>query len=128
MSVTLGHGPTRLVLRNPSFDSAGAGTVLAELVSDSGLSAATDVYSFGGLGLGRFLGELADAWRGWGGPREWHSPEHHLTISASQGVVMTVTLRDSPNFTWKATADVEVDGGEELVRLAREVSALLGEQ
>jgi Family of unknown function (DUF6228) len=102
-------------------------------IAAEGLSATTQVRSIEGdspLGLHRFLRELADDWKGAKPVRRWEAIEHGLTIDVHRDplghVVMAFSLRENyqPD-AWLARATVQLDAGEELALLAREVERLL---
>jgi hypothetical protein len=73
---------------------------------------------------------LADAWKGWDGPKEWEAIEHDLHIEARHDgwghVALRFTLRESyrPG-AWTATAQVVLEAGEELTHFAKDVDAFL---
>jgi hypothetical protein len=107
--------------------------VTAEL-DCAGLTATRDVvhnYASGFQDLAEFFGRLADDWSGWSGQRVWESVEHDLRIDARhefQHVQLRITLRhDGPgwgNQGWKARADLTIEPGEELARVASDLQVL----
>lgn len=104
-----------------------AETVLAEL-EVSGLSATRPVvqaFAAGVTEVSTFLDSLERDWRGWEGERAWTSLEDDLTMQARHThghVQLRVTLRchraDWGNDGWRATADLTIDPGEQLSRIA----------
>ena len=103
-------------------------------LADDGLSAAKRVYAHYGLGwrdLAAFFAGLAADWRGWSGTREWASLEADLRIEARHEygkLQLRVTLSqyraDWGNHGWQATADLTLEPGEELSRVADELRDL----
>jgi hypothetical protein len=78
-----------------------------------------------------FFEEMERDWRGWAGVRLWESLEEDLRIEGRHEhghVQLRVTLRhwvaDWGRSGWSATADMTVDPGEQLSRIARDVRAL----
>ena len=94
-----------------------------------GLSAERRVFVFAFSRLGTFLAELAESWRGWRGVKKWRSPEADLTIGAESDGGAHVRLRfrvgNGPVPTWTASIEIEIEAGEELAGLAREIEHLL---
>jgi hypothetical protein len=81
--------------------------------------------------LHRFLRELADDWKGEQPDRTWDAIEHGLTIETHRDslghVLLTFSLRASYQVdAWMARATVDLNAGEEMATLAREVEPLLG--
>ena len=110
-----------------------AGEVTAELRC-GGLAASQRVvhpYRSGFEDLADFVGQLADDWRGWSGRRAWESIEGDLRIEARHDyrhVQLRITLRHNGpgwgNDGWKAIADLTIDPGEELTRVASDLQAM----
>jgi Family of unknown function (DUF6228) len=84
--------------------------------------------------LGTFLMQLADGWRGWDGIRTWRAAERQLVLDARHDgrgkVKLGVTLK-----SWRATQSADVwsartvftlEAGEQMRRLADDVTMLLG--
>ena len=100
----------------------------------AGLSAKTLVRSAEGASptsLHRFLRELADDWKGTQPHRSWEAIEHGLSIDAHREplghVLLTFSLRESyRRDAWLVRVTVQLDAGEEMATLAREVERLLG--
>jgi len=77
--------------------------------------------------LADFFAGLAADWRGWSGVREWTSLESDLKIEARHEfghVQLHVTLTDWGDGGWGAYADLTVEPGEQLRRLADDVKDL----
>jgi Family of unknown function (DUF6228) len=75
-------------------------------------------------GLARFLGELAEDWRGWDGIRTWAPDEPGLKVRCAHdglGHVTCVVTLTSPYEHWSAIVRVMLDAGalEDLARDAR---------
>ncbi|CAM3860701.1 DUF6228 family protein [Nocardioides zeicaulis] len=75
-----------------------------------------------GHGLARFLDDLAYDFRGGDGTRTWRNADRDLSVGAtwsSRGhVSLDWHLTPSSYDKWSAHVVVEVEGGEEMVRLA----------
>ena len=93
------------------------------------MAATRTVFIFASSGLASYFADLAEAWRGWSGPKVWESPEHDLRIEAtfrSGGHVrLQFTARNGSIPSWEASLQLDVEAGEEMTRIAREVAALL---
>lgn len=104
-------------------------------VSVDGLSATKKVYAHYATGwreLAEFFKGLAVDWRGWSGTREWTSLESDLKLEARHEyghVQLHVTLHNAlagwGNHGWKASADLTLEPGEQLSRVADEMRALV---
>ncbi len=73
-----GHGDDVVAIsdaRRPSGDDPYSGGTFQVALRGIGLSVSRTVFIYGSSGLGAYFAELADAWRGWDGVKEWHSPE-----------------------------------------------------
>jgi len=115
-------------------DDPALGSLVAD-VSVDGLSATKRVYSHYATGwreLAEFFASLAADWRGWSGTREWTSLESDLKIEARHEyghVQLHVTLHNAlagwGNHGWKASADLTLDPGEQLSRVADEIKDLV---
>jgi hypothetical protein len=86
--------------------------------------------------LGGFFQRLADDWRGWDGAREWRALEGEMNIDARHDgrghVAVGVTLRRArqayaDDDAWSARAVFMVEAGEEMTRVARDVSDLFAD-
>lgn len=132
-AVTIGHGERTVTFRNavapPSDDPYDGGTFDVEM-RGTGLTAMRTVFTFGFSDLPGFLAELADAWRGWTGVKEWNSPERDLTIAATYQsgghVELHFTLRDGVLPTWTSSLDVDVEAGAEMTSIAGSIRDLVG--
>ncbi len=81
--------------------------------------------------LHRFLRELAEDWKGAQPDSSWEAIEHGLSIDAHREplghVLLTFSLRESYRHdAWLVRVTVQLDAGEEMATLAREVERLLG--
>ncbi len=110
----------------------GVARTLTARVEGPGLSAERQVYEpeeCGGYGaLAAFFDEMAEAWRGWEGPREWYSLEGELTITAVHDGHVRMATHLTTGFgehEWTLKADVVIDPGEDLANAADEVRALI---
>ncbi len=101
-----------------------------------GLSATQTVYAHEGSGwheLADFFSGLANDWRGWHGVREWASIESDLKIEARHQyghVQIRITLRhyvsEWGNDGWTVSADLTLEPGEQLRRVAAELQEFVG--
>jgi hypothetical protein len=131
-SVIFGHGErTMTLIRGTPLEPAdpySGGDFGVELRAP-GLSATRQVFVFGWSHVGGFFSDLAQSWRGWAGAKSWTSPEHDLSMRATHEsggrVVIEILLRDGPVHSWSVSMAVEVEPGEEMARLARDVVALI---
>jgi len=130
-SVTLGHGERTVTLTRgvppAPGDPYNGGHFGADLHAP-GLSASRQVFVFGWSDIAGFFSDLAQHWRGWDGPKTWTSPEHDLTVTATHEsgshVRVAIVLQDGPAHTWSASTSVDVEPGEEMTLLARDLSRL----
>jgi len=132
-------GPNCWVLHPPAhiWDEDRLGALTVEL-HDQGLDAHTNVEVWwppAGIDydLPAFFRSLVDDWRGWPDVRRWRSMDAKMTIDAEHDgkghVRLSATLRDdssSPD-AWSACVSVTVETGEQLSRLAADVTALFGQ-
>ncbi len=121
-----GENGRHLRLSNPtSWDSEDIWRYDAELSLADGMARAT-IWDHGN-GLARFLRELADAWAGFDGVREFSSLEGQLELSCrhdGRGTVeCTVTLGQPNDPFWRFQADLEFGAGAHLERLAGDAEA-----
>lgn len=128
--IELGYGTDRLTLTADDPTHVPPQYVLAALHSDS-LTASRRVvhhYASGFRDLAAFFESLAYDWRGWPDVREWESVEHDLRIEARHNghVHLAVRLQDADAWKWSATAEVTLEPGEELSRIAGELRRLAG--
>lgn len=124
-----GHLRLRPEPDDPSLDY-----LVADLVDD-GLTATKRVYAHYASGwrdLAAFFGGLATDWRGWSGTREWASIESDLKIEARHEfghVQLHVTIwqsrADWGNHGWRASADLTLEPGEQLSRVADQLRDLV---
>jgi hypothetical protein len=131
--VVIGRGtPTavfRSVSREESDDPYASSSFVVELCSD-GLNSTRSVFmlSLDWDALASLFSDLANGWRGWEGEKSWESIEHDLTITAvsdSLGhCLLTFTLRDGANYTWKTVVGgFKIDAGEDMAAVARDMRA-----
>ncbi|WP_090943381.1 DUF6228 family protein [Nonomuraea jiangxiensis] len=112
-------------------------TVATEL-HDDGLTASTvakidGLYANPVCTLSGFMEGLVVEWRGWNGVRTWTSLERELALDARHDgrghVSLGVTLRapglDLDDTAWSARSVFVLEAGEELTRLAADLSYLL---
>lgn len=99
-----------------------------------GIDARTQVHLAAGpleASLADFFAELAAAWRGWAGQREWASYEGGLTVSCAHDglghVNIDVRLAEANRRAWIVEAAVPLDAGQ-LDRVARDLAAFFGGQ
>jgi len=124
--VTIGRATEgRITFSVPVAATDGSGYVqLPMLVEQQRLSVAStiELESWGGgaAGLLTFFAEMATAWRGWHGRREWHDDGGSVSMSASHDGIGTIALRVSamplqwdeqrPG-SWRLDAVVALDPG-----------------
>jgi Family of unknown function (DUF6228) len=83
--------------------------------------------------LSGFVTSLAADWTGWAGVRSWQSMERELTIDArhdrrgyvSLGVMLREPGPDWDDTAWSARAVFVLEAGEEMTRLAADLTHLL---
>lgn len=99
---------------------------------DLGLNAATGVRTIGGDGLVSWTRMLADSFAGWDGEQSWESLERDARIHARHDGRGHVTLRfviRGPRVydeaAWEASVSVNLDAGEDMSGLAREIEAFV---
>lgn len=91
-----------------------------------------DAWSGGLPRLTAYFDELAGAWRGWAGAKEWRDDEGNIAMSATHDgkglVLLRITVSnlpyDAPG-SWQVKADVPVEPGS-LSEIAKAVSSLGG--
>jgi hypothetical protein len=130
--VTVGSRDVRLVLRCDERTSDGVARTLTAVVEGPGLSAERQVYEpeecGGYAALGAYFDEMALAWRGWDGPREWYSLEGELTLTAVHDGHVRMATHLASGYAereWTLDADIVLDPGEELAGVAVAVRALI---
>jgi hypothetical protein len=115
-------------IRLDGGDRYSGGSMRIELHGD-GLDAATGVFIFDFDGIDDYFNDLAANWRGWEGTKSWRSPESHLVVEAtatSNGHRrLRFSLRDLPVPTWRAWVELDLEGGEEMTRVAAELVELV---
>ena len=134
--VEIGSPSEHLRLRADSGDLA-LDYLLADLSVD-GLSATKRVYAHYASGwreLAGFFGAMATDWRGWIGTREWSSLESDLKIEVRHEyghVQLHVTLHNAVagwgNHGWAASADLTLEPGEQLSRVADAMTELVNRE
>ena len=117
----------------------GIGVTFVSRLHDDGLSAVVEAEVDGstdGFGLRRlpaFVATLAEGWRGWDGVRRWSSLDQRLLLDARHDGRGHVELevgfqRCGPRgeIRWTAQAFFRIEAGEELTRVAADLSDALG--
>ena len=121
------NGRTLTLRRLSSRDDEGIWKYEATL-SIPAASATSEVYDLGDR-LGPFFRELADAWNGFDGVKEYSSLEGQLHLACTHDGVGTVscvvTLRQPWPPDWRLQAVVEFGAGAHLDRLASDVESLI---
>ncbi|WP_125811577.1 DUF6228 family protein [Actinoplanes sp. ATCC 53533] len=125
---------------HPPQDPYGDGYVyaIATELHEDGMTAATiakvdGIYVDLATTLSGFMESLAADWQGWDGIRTWQSLGRELTIDARHDgrgqVSLGVTLRapglDRDDTAWSATTTFVVEAGEEMTRLAADLTHFL---
>jgi Family of unknown function (DUF6228) len=133
----LGHAAAERWVVHPPKDSYGDGHLFtfATELHEAGMTAATIAYVDGtaadlGMTLSGFTERLAADWRGWAGVRTWESLEGELVLDARHDgrghVSLGVTLRgpdlDRDGTAWSARAVFVLEAGEEMTRLAADLT------
>jgi Family of unknown function (DUF6228) len=106
------------------------------MITDEGVSAAAAVQLslLDEPPLDQFLAGLADSWRGWPGTRVWRALERQLELDARHDgrghVTLGVTLKSRRYARrvedWSARTCLSIEAGEQMQRLAQDVTSLLG--
>jgi Family of unknown function (DUF6228) len=101
-------------------------------LEDRGLNATTGVRTIEGDGLAAWAKALADSYAGWDGARSWESLERDARIHARHDGQGHVTLRfvirgprAYDEAAWEASVSVNLDAGEDMRGLAREIEAFV---
>jgi hypothetical protein len=77
-------------------------------------------------GLAKFLSDLADAWQGFDGVREFATMEGDLTVACrydGKGAVECVVSLVRPSWnppSWTVSVDIDIGAGAHLERIARD--------
>ncbi|MGH9198400.1 MAG: DUF6228 family protein, partial [Acidimicrobiia bacterium] len=134
MDTVLVGSPTEYLRLTSEDSGSGAPEQLEAELHVDGLSASRTVfygYTTGFRDLADLFGQLATDWRGWSGVRVWESIEGDLKIEARHQhghVQLRVTLRhqliNRGNEGWSATADLTLEPGEQLSRIAEDLRTL----
>lgn len=108
-------------------------TVIAHLRSGT-LSASKQVvlsYAPGFADIVAFFESLSEDWRGWEGERMWDALEGDLSVTATyeyHHVQLRITMRDHGpgwgNLGWEASVSLTLDPGEQLARIAPDLTSL----
>jgi hypothetical protein len=100
-------------------------------LADVGVSAAIWVRTLDGDGIVSWAAALAESYAGWDAVRTWESLEHDLRIDAVHDgwghVRLRFVIRGPRAYepdAWEASVAVTVDAGEDMRRLAAELSDL----
>ncbi|WP_208109470.1 DUF6228 family protein [Microbacterium sp. BK668] len=111
-------------------------TQAVAILALGGLHACTTVEEHWGGGfedLVKFFESMEKSWRGWRETKSWESLEGELRLVAIHRgghIQLKVTMRrsalDGGNDGWLAEGDLEIEPGEELTRVARDVAAFAG--
>jgi hypothetical protein len=122
-----GDGGRVLTLRRvQDRDADGIWSYSAELRLPEG-QMTTNIWDMG-TGLGPFIREIANAWRGFEGVREYGSLEGQLWLACTHDGLGTirceVTLRNPTE--WALTATLALGAGAHVERLAGDVEAFVG--
>ena len=114
----------------------GSGTRIAIRLLAPGVDARTVVelesWSGGTKSLTNYFDDLAGAWRGWSGSKEWNDDGPNVSVSATHDGVGVVTLEvqadpfegwDGPG-SWNLTVRIPIEPGS-LSTIAKRLTALL---
>ena len=120
-------GRSLTLRRTQNRDSEGHWSYHATLTLPEG-QVTTEVNDYGDL-LGPFTRDLANAWRGFDGTKEYESLEGHLVLSCTHdGVGMVeckVMMRQPWPGDWRVEAVLRFGAGAHLERLAGQVEAFV---
>jgi hypothetical protein len=101
-------------------------------LQDIGLNAATAVRTIEGDGLASWAGTLADSYAGWDGEQSWESLDRDVRIDARHDgrghVVLRFAIRGPRAYdetAWEASVSVNLDAGEDMRGLAREIEVFV---
>ncbi len=94
-------------------------------IEDAGLAATAHRHTSNN-DLVEFIRALAPDWKGWPATRTWEGVDHDLRILAQSRrshTILQISLSDTWNQpTWTAEAEIRVEAGEEMDRLAEALS------
>jgi hypothetical protein len=131
-AVTIGHGEQVATVSNaapPSGSDPYEGGSFVVTLRAEGLVVTQSVFIFGYSRLGAYFSELAESWRGWSDSKVWESPEGHLRIEATSDggshVDLLLSVRNGPMYSWTSSIEIQVEAGEEMAGIARDIEHLL---
>jgi len=97
-------------------------------VEADGMRCEREVKTFAGDRLDKFLGDLANDWRGWKGIRRWETIEHGMGIEATHRgnrvELLFIVRRDYRPDALELRLPILVAPGESLARLAKATAEL----
>ena len=129
--VEIFDGRTKLTFADP-LGQGDVADYLTVRVEGPDLSASRQVYagwSEGFAHLARYFDSLVESWQGWPGERVFESVEGDLRLSATHDghVRVAILLQESDKPRgWRVSAELQLEPGEQLSSIARDVSELVG--
>ncbi len=114
----LAEHDAQISLDDAIFDSDGTLKNYRVRLANSGLSAEVRVdHSLIFQGMPAFFRELADAWRGWNGEKNWRTAAADFLLVAtcdSRGHIniKAIVRPDSATDSWRASTSVSVEAGQ----------------
>jgi hypothetical protein len=125
-------GQARVRLLSPERPFADEFVDFRVELQDLGLHAVTAVRTIAGDGLASWSKTLADSYAGWEGERSWESLERDARIHARHDGRGHVTLRfvirgprEYDEAAWEASVSVNLDAGEDMRGLARNLEGFV---
>ncbi len=111
-------GSRAVLLSDPKWSGSELDYFTATITAE-GLKATGQIYAYGAATLTGFFEELATAWRGWEGAKEWESVEGDLEFAATHDGLGNVTLRArvaklGEGWDWEAWCELTLDAGAHL--------------
>jgi uncharacterized protein DUF6228 len=144
LTVRIGGEPAALVIEAPTVNDEGSAHSFVRLDGEGALARGEmelEGWSGGFQALTAYFRELAEAWRGWSGTKEWRDDGGTLSLSASHDGVGLITLRVTLSSLpydvaggWQLRLDVPLEPGsiDEMVaaleRLDQSASSDIREQ
>jgi hypothetical protein len=145
LSVRIGRDPNAaLVIEAPTVNDEGSAHSFVRLEGEGAVARGEmelEGWSGGFRAFSAYFREIAEAWRGWSGTKEWRDDGGTLSLSASHDGVGLVSLRvtlsslpyDKPG-EWQLRLDVPLEPGSidetvaELERLNQSASSDIAER
>lgn len=136
VEIVVGGPEASIEFRKPGHAADGSGTRIPLRIVARGVDVRTVVeiesWSGGTKSLANYFVDLAGAWRGWSGSKEWNDDGPNISLSATHDGVGVVTLEvqadpfagwDGPG-SWNLTVRIPIEPGS-LSKIAERLTALL---